>query len=177
MADDDVIDLTNDSDNEEQNAKPGMDDISRTQLHVAIATVPETRLREIVAKLVDTIPAVGNAFLKELVTKRAHTELRAGCSRSPVPRWEICANCEEEYDMSVEREDDECCYHPGQLKVNYESFEDWDEDVHGPEDTPQNRRDFPENFNWTCCGENGMSDGCEVGEHVTGGPRPKKRRF
>ena len=52
-------------------------------------------------------------------------------------------------------------YHYGECECDEELFVDWDEDCHGPMDTPDNRKDYPENFVWSCCGESlGESDGC-----------------
>lgn len=62
----------------------------------------------------------------------------------------------------------------GELDVNEEEFPDHDEACHGPMDTPENRRDHPQGFTWSCCDENGRHPGCEVGQHV---PRTKKRRM
>lgn len=62
----------------------------------------------------------------------------------------------------------------GELEVNEEEFADHDENCHGPMDTPENRRDFPEGFTWTCCEADGASLGCEVSQHVS---RNKKRRM
>ena len=64
----------------------------------------------------------------------------------------------------------------GDLEVLEESFEDWDEDCHGPMDTQANRRSYPENFKWTCCDKIALSSGCVRREH-----RPivtkKRKRF
>ena len=57
----------------------------------------------------------------------------------------------------------------GNLEVDYdaEGWADWDEDVHGPMDTDQNREEYPENFEWTCCGEAGDNEsGCEDCPHT-----------
>ena len=54
----------------------------------------------------------------------------------------------------------------GELECDDDAFEDHDEACHGPTDTEENRRDYPEHFIWTCCDENGLADGCEIGEHV-----------
>jgi hypothetical protein len=51
------------------------------------------------------------------------------------------------------------------MEVNEEEFADHDENCHGPMDTPENRRDFPEGFTWTCCDGDGTAPGCVVGEH------------
>jgi hypothetical protein len=61
----------------------------------------------------------------------------------------------------------------GSLKVDYTMFVDWDEDCHGPMDTRSNRRDYPENFKWDCCYEDGTMEGCREHKHTS---RNKKRR-
>ncbi|KAJ7895067.1 hypothetical protein B0H13DRAFT_828179 [Mycena leptocephala] len=93
-------------------------------------------------------------------------------TRVVVPRWETCANCGETYD--VNEGEDECTFHPGDLEVNEAKFLDWDEDCHGPMDSEHNREEFPENFSWTCCNGDGMTEGCANGKHSVA--VPKKRR-
>ncbi|EIM90952.1 uncharacterized protein STEHIDRAFT_49753 [Stereum hirsutum FP-91666 SS1] len=139
---------------------------TRPQLLDAIQTVPEQRLRQLVTNLVYTLPAAEQALTDELVVVRKRT-------REVASRWEVCDHCDEEFDVGTKRRQGECQYHPGDLEVNYEAFVDWDPDCHGPEDTPQNRRDFPENFQWNCCDEDGTVRGCEKGVHV---PLEHKRR-
>ncbi|GIQ88002.1 hypothetical protein KIPB_010158 [Kipferlia bialata] len=57
-------------------------------------------------------------------------------------------------------------YHPGELEIDYESetWYDWDEDCHGRMDTQSNRREYPDGFVWSCCGESGEAEGCEAEE-------------
>jgi hypothetical protein len=79
---------------------------AKTQLQDAIASVSETRLRAIIAKLALSNPAIENALIPELVAtkpKRKHA----------VSRWEMCAHCDEEFDVSEERDEEECVYHSG----------------------------------------------------------------
>lgn len=70
------------------------------------------------------------------------------------------------------------CIHlsPGDLEVNEEAFVDWDEDCHGPMDTSENRRQWPENFTWSCCEEDGTAEGCEVGEHEPEQAQDRRKR-
>jgi len=179
----DVIDLTLSSDPESANGSSedegepavNVNAASKLQLHTAIDTAPESRLRHVLKRLIDKDPAVERAVLKVLVTVKKRT-------RVVMPRWEICANCREEFDASKRRDDEECTYHLGvfaiyfhasslrscslnlgHLRVNEEEFPDHDEDCHGPMDTPVNRRDFPEGFTWSCCSEDGTDPGCEIG--------------
>lgn len=60
------------------------------------------------------------------------------------------------------------------MEVDEDAFPDWDERCHGPMDTEENQRAYPENFIWACCDENGTAKGCEVGVHVPN-ERPRKR--
>lgn len=117
-----------------------LDGASRTQLHVAIATAPEERVREAFAALVDSVPAVTERVFSMLVAvpppayPRQQAVAMAPLVAAPrnvfpppvqappvarvvprVPRWQICANCEEEYDAGVVRQAGECTYHTGQL--------------------------------------------------------------
>jgi hypothetical protein len=63
----------------------------------------------------------------------------------------------------------------GCLDVDEDFFADHDERCHGPMDTEENRAEFPEGFNWDCCGGDALSEGCETGQHVTGGKFKKRR--
>ena len=65
-----------------------------------------------------------------------------------------------------ELEDEEKC-HPGELEPDFsgDGWADWDEDCHGPIDSNSNRKDYPENFKWSCCGAVGTyAEGCEEAE-------------
>ncbi|KAG0702468.1 hypothetical protein DFH29DRAFT_851502 [Suillus ampliporus] len=158
-----VIDLSN--------ILPTSDDereaVSHEELRNAVNGMSEARLRKIVIRLADEIPVFQNALVKEAMVVN-------GKKRKAIPRWERCVNCKEEYDVSDERDDEECCYHPGELDVDEEYFPDWDEECHGPMDTKKNRADYPDGFIWDCCDENGRSEGCETGQHVPG--RQSKKR-
>lgn len=169
-----------------------IDDESLAQLLAAIETVSEARLRSILANLIDTNDAVQRALFNELVIVPAqHQEQKRRRAEPVVSRYVACANCDEEFDIGQEREEGECRYHPGQsrafsfgiihcthtggfsgdLSVDYESFVDWDEDCHGPMDTSSNRREYPENFLWSCCDRDGTTPGCVSNEHTVGNKR------
>ncbi|KAG2122764.1 hypothetical protein DEU56DRAFT_831229 [Suillus clintonianus] len=151
---------------------PSSDDeggaVSHEELKNAVDSMTEARLREIVMRLADKIPALRSALMKEAVVV-------SGKKRKAVPRWNVCANCEEEYDVSDERDDEECRYHSGNLEVDEDFFADHDERCHGPMDTEENRASFPEGFIWDCCDEDTVSEGCETGQHVPGGKFKKRR--
>ncbi|KAJ7690107.1 hypothetical protein B0H17DRAFT_936479 [Mycena rosella] len=145
----------------------GPDEASRAQLQAAIYALPEARLRHVVAGLVDTVPAVYRVLARELVGV-------SPVARVVVPRWETCANCGETYDLHADA-NEECTFHPGRLQVDEAKFLDWDEDCHGPMDSPHNRDEFPENFSWSCCSSDGLAGGCVTGRHSVA--VPKKRRL
>lgn len=150
-----------------------LDETSRARLHEVISNVDERRLRHVMHMLANTIPAAEEVLMRELITLK-----RKSCDDRElmvVARWETCAQCDEEFDVSRKREDKECCFHPGEIEANEELFCDWDEDCHGPMDTPENRSDYPENFSWTCCGNDGSSDGCAQGIHRAAVTRKKQR--
>jgi len=178
-----TIDLTSETDsapNSRAGSEQPLGDIAHTQLHVAINTVPEQRLREIIAGLVDSVPAVARAIFNKLVVavdnESDQEPEQDQHVQEYVPRWEVCVNCDKEFDAGEEREDGECVYHTGDLEAIEELFPDHDEDVHGPTDTPENRRAFPERFSWTCCDKDGTDEGCEEGTHEPGGMLRKRRK-
>lgn len=88
-----------------------IDDTSRAQLKLAVDNTPESRLRHVIKRLIDSNPAVEVALTEELVTVKKR-------SREVVIRWVICTNCDEEFDASTVRIDEECTYHEGaQIKL------------------------------------------------------------
>jgi len=194
-AQEDVIDLTNDS--EPENAgrplaaaagprhnkvrNPPLSAEARQQLYRAIKTCPEDTLRDVLANMVADDAVSTHALFENLVAVVPHPRPRAaqghvGGAPEMTPRWATCLRCGEDFDMAEEREEDECMYHPGSLQVNEAEFPDEDEDVHGPMDSAENRESYPENFLWSCCKENGRSNGCTEGTHVPEMPVSKKRR-
>jgi len=185
-----------------------LDETARARLHDAISTVSEERLRRVVHALANTVPAAEEALIQELITLKRKARDEDGDEEAPngngnrvpagvvVPRWEMCGNCGEEFDVGDVRGNEECVFHPGasivitkkkdqsltcrfgpegELEVNEEEFHDWDEDCHGPKDTTENRRSFPQNFTWTCCDENGVGEGCVHGHHRAAVARKKRR--
>jgi len=83
-----------------------LDAETRTQLKNAVDTIPAVLLREILVRMIETEPAVEIALSKELITINRE-------SRTIVPRWEICPNCQEYYDINTQKKDGECQFHPG----------------------------------------------------------------
>ena len=122
---------------DELDAPYELNDASRTQLQVAIATVPEQRVREAFAALVDSVPAVTERVFRMLVAmqpvpvegeeeededddddeaeEEEHNALGVHDRVVLVPRWQICAKCNEEFDAGTPRRRGECMYHPGTL--------------------------------------------------------------
>lgn len=67
----------------------------------------------------------------------------------------------------------------GDLEENAESstWDDWDEQCHGPWDTTENRKEFPEGFIWNCCDGDGSAKGCKIGRHVEEDQLVKRLRY
>ncbi|RTE68946.1 hypothetical protein BHE90_016676 [Fusarium euwallaceae] len=91
----------------------------------------------------------------------------------------ICVQCG---DCFVEGEDRlllDCCYHSGELEVDWDGdfWADHDENCHGPIDTEENREDYPEGFFWTCCDKPGDTLGCRKGKHQADRTKSKKGSF
>ena len=125
-----VIDLTSLSDSDAENPKSQADDNdagptsaegsedseieitlnaeTRAQLQKAIATISEARLRRLLTQLVETDITIEATLSRELLTL-------ARRSQSVVPRWETCANCNEEYDINLSQRSSSCVFHPGEL--------------------------------------------------------------
>ncbi|KAF9443497.1 hypothetical protein P691DRAFT_679399 [Macrolepiota fuliginosa MF-IS2] len=157
---------SNDSDASE--VEIDLNEETRSQLKNVINTVSAARLRQVLVELIDTEQAVEIALTREFVTLDRE-------SHSIVPRWETCQNCKEDYDVNTEREEGECEFHPGELEVDEDGFPDHDEHVHGPMDTKENQRDFPENFIWSCCEGRGHEPGCVKDVHQSAVPRKRRR--
>lgn len=53
------------------------------------------------------------------------------------------------------------------LDVDYDSstWYDWDERCHGPMDSEENQKSYPEGFQWLCCEKSGKARGCEKDVH------------
>jgi hypothetical protein len=55
-------------------------------------------------------------------------------------------------------------HHPGELEVDYDRWDDHDEACHGIIDSNALRREYPENYIWSCCGRSGDECGCTCGK-------------
>ena len=67
--------------------------------------------------------------------------------------------------------------HSGETEPDYDMFVDHDEDCHGVIDSEEMREDFPENFKYTCCGQDGTSEGCRKGRHIEEKVMYKRARY
>ncbi|EIW57356.1 uncharacterized protein TRAVEDRAFT_125706 [Trametes versicolor FP-101664 SS1] len=176
-------------DSAELDSLHALDDASRAQLHVAIATAPEDRVREAFAALVDSVPAITERVFGMLVAvpplpvappnaAPAPDQGAGGRTKPMIPRWRICENCEKEYDAGTIRRATECIYHDGELEISEDdSWADWDENVHGPMDTEENRIQFPDQFTWSCCERDGTQPGCVQDEHQPKEVQPRQKRL
>ena len=111
-----VIDLTAVSDSDSDDSEHDTDDETSDEgrqvsdltvrLLAAVGHVPEARLRQIVIKVIQEDPSFERALSKEFFVEKKRT-------REVVERWDVCANCKEEYDAGKDRDDEECAFHPG----------------------------------------------------------------
>ncbi|KZO97345.1 hypothetical protein CALVIDRAFT_536362 [Calocera viscosa TUFC12733] len=143
---------------------------AKEQLRRAIKTVSEERLREIVTELASKEPIVEKELMKTLVVSGNKRKIGIGAT-DLLSRWETCANCAKEFDVGEERKGKECHYHSGNLEPDYNAFGDDDEDPN----TEWYRKEYPENFNWSCCGEDGTTEGCVASTHEAGGMQKKRK--
>lgn len=168
-----------------------------------------------------------------LTQPKPSKDASSGAKRKVVTRYATCQNCEEEFDVLNNNDKKGCVYHDGPLYSPislmtaiqlanpvalsadamsldylvplYDSiiWADTDEDYHGPIDTEENKQQFPEGFEWSCCGTNGadsykhedvssdgedadedpedrvarLGRGCCLGRHVELDNKQKRRRY
>ncbi|KAF5534940.1 hypothetical protein FPHYL_13321 [Fusarium phyllophilum] len=79
----------------------------------------------------------------------------------------ICVQCDEAFYTNDNNDKDACCYHWGELEVDYDAdvWADHDENCHGTIDTDSMREENPDGFVWTCCDKPGDKAGCTFGRH------------
>jgi hypothetical protein len=65
----------------------------------------------------------------------------------------------------------------GLLDCDWDAAEwyDWDETCHGPIDTEEHKREYPDGFMWDCCGKSGTRRGCTRGKHRESDTRKQLR--
>jgi len=96
-------------------------------LKTAIATVSEERLRALITRLVTTDAKVQKQVKESLLAQVRDTNAPA-LKRKAVPRYAVCTNCKEEYDVAAsERRKEEY-----KKLQDYESDEE-EESVSGPD--------------------------------------------
>ena len=85
----------------------------------------------------------------------------------------LCTQCGEVF-SSAENDQDACNWHDDELEVDDDKYDwpDHDEDCHGVIDSFDMRLEYPENFTWACCDEDGgVTDGCTTGRHASKGDK------
>ncbi|KAG5644657.1 hypothetical protein DXG03_008039 [Asterophora parasitica] len=144
------------------------------RLRATIAAVPETRLREIMVRLVDRSPGFQHAVAKELLAvgtafdsasaSPRRKRRRSGRRSLDTPILERpCVNCGKHVKVDGAGEKEICVHHPGRLEEQVYEF---------PSRTPEGhafqvRRRITM---WSCCDEDARSLGCaSVSAHVRAG--------
>lgn len=82
------------------------------------------------------------------------------------PRYVVCFNCDQEFDVTRNKKGD-CVWHETDAEaiVDHDVFADHDPDCHGPYDQDWIRDEWPEAFEYECCGKDLTSKGCRVTKH------------
>ncbi|KAI0749515.1 hypothetical protein C8Q80DRAFT_629577 [Daedaleopsis nitida] len=169
-----------------------LDDASCAQLQLAIETGPEGRVKDAFAALVNSTPGLPERIFQMLVTVQTprrpsdddseddddeddedsdEDESSTTKPKVLVPRWQMCRNCNEEFDAGVSER--ECPTHPGELEMGSDPFQDRRGLPVGPVNSERNQRAHPEMYTWSCCNEDGTDPGCNVRYHE---PEPQQRR-
>ena len=60
-----------------------------------------------------------------------------------------------------------------EMEVEDDMWEDHDEDIHGIIDSEELRKEYPENYTWSCCEKDGTNPGCRSHPHKS---RQQSRR-
>ncbi|CAK1368187.1 hypothetical protein CB0940_11133 [Cercospora beticola] len=149
-----------------------------TSVLQAIHSSTQDRIYTLLLEIVTTIPAAQALAEERLLlpieaNDRSEAEAEASTQeKQPTTSlkrkaYEICKNCNAEYQVNDNRKGD-CVYHDGNKEVNHDAdtWADHDENVHGlPEDLMSDST-YEEGFIWDCCDESGSADGCVVSKHV-----------
>ncbi|KAF3388757.1 hypothetical protein F1880_004361 [Penicillium rolfsii] len=94
-------------------------------------------------------------------------------------RFAQCTNCNGEFDVT-ENTKKSCTYHPDLAVPDYDRWPDHDENCHGPIDTEENLRQYPESFTYQCCDRYGDEEPCVTDWHrerVYENETSKRQRF
>ncbi|CAI6340737.1 unnamed protein product [Periconia digitata] len=137
----------------------------------AIDTATIQRLQKTLKEICDQSPEAYNiARSKLLIGTAVDANPSEGQKRKHelgVQRYEICEQCEKEYDVE-ENGEDACAWHAGDLEPDYEAefWADHDEDCHGVIDSDELRKEYPEGYTWSCYEQRGdVGEFCEHGPH------------
>ncbi|KAF2825775.1 hypothetical protein CC86DRAFT_34829 [Ophiobolus disseminans] len=128
-------------------------------LSTAIQSASLTRLQTVLQEICLESPEAYNLACQKLLVSSGKRK------RESTHRYEICAQCKQEYDVT-QNCSDACQWHPGVMEPDMdEFFAD-----HGPEHGPVEdyRDEMPEGFVWDCCDARGDEEGCEVNVHLPG---------
>ncbi|PVH96153.1 hypothetical protein DM02DRAFT_599716 [Periconia macrospinosa] len=146
-------------------------DNDRALLSSAIETATPSRLRKAFQEICDKSPEAFNLACSALLTKPGTAAAAEGSNAASAgdkrKRFEICIQCEKEYNVET-NDEKSCVWHSGELDVDDDDdfWADHDEDIHGIIDSDELREQYPEGYTWSCCGERGgTSEGCERGPH------------
>lgn len=92
--------------------------------------------------------------------------LREGSNKRKRPRYEICTHCETEFDVT-ENNEKACAWHEEEVTplLDHTVLADHDPDIHGPYVQDWIIEEWPEAFEFECCGGNGLSKGCQSDQH------------
>ncbi|KIW57532.1 hypothetical protein PV05_06073 [Exophiala xenobiotica] len=115
---------------------------------------------ELLVSTYSSVPATENGGSKKRVRKA----------------FEMCCQCEEEYDvLENEKTKGLCVYHPGYKDLDTEAdiWADHDPSCHGNPHDFDDDPDYAEGFKWDCCDEDAITEGCKTSKHR---PDPSKRR-
>ncbi|KJZ77596.1 hypothetical protein HIM_02773 [Hirsutella minnesotensis 3608] len=138
-----------------------------------LKTIPDHQARQVLLALCNDERVLKKAveYARQL-EEAAHFEPKSKSSLA------VCVRCDEVFNTN-DRDDEACEYHDGHLEVDDESdfWADHDEMCHGTIDTEEMRKEYPEGFIWTCCGEDGTSDGCLRAMHEADPGKASKGRY
>ncbi|KAL2809133.1 hypothetical protein BJX63DRAFT_371494 [Aspergillus granulosus] len=156
-------------------------------LNLAIDTVSEATLRDVFKSLCKASHEARRLATERLLVdesqKREAPESEAGdpegeaeeqeppttpapvSLKRPISRYATCQNCEKEFDVTTNTSKS-CTYHPEDSEPTEEMYVDVYDDEFDV-DTPEMRKDFPDRFEYQCCGSTieKNPDGCETDWH------------
>ncbi|PSS03824.1 hypothetical protein BD289DRAFT_478309 [Coniella lustricola] len=119
------------------------------------------------AKDADDDAATATAAAVAVVERPGSSKARPLKRKATPQRTQLCIRCKRAFDP-VHNSPTACSYHDGDLEVDEGSdlWAGWQEDVHGPLASAENREDYPQGFVWSCCDKTGTYPGCSKGYHL-----------